>query len=63
MPDRLDLAGLHIIIQKLFGWDDYHLWEFVVGGEQFGPEGDLSVASAIEVRLSDVLGERTKKFS
>lgn len=36
VPRKTTLADLHHIIQAAFGWLDYHLHEFVVGGLRFG---------------------------
>jgi hypothetical protein len=35
VPSDLTLAGLHEIIQILFGWDGAHLYEFVVGRRRY----------------------------
>jgi hypothetical protein len=32
----LGLDGLHIVIQKVMGWKNYHLHEFIVRGERYG---------------------------
>ncbi len=69
-PD-CDLCQLHRIIQFSMGWDSYHLWEFKIGGEQFGPsEDELGMDTfgmdesqdAGSVRLSDLVKAGYKKF-
>ncbi len=35
VPDRYTLHQLHRVFQLLFGWLDYHLYEFAVGGRRF----------------------------
>jgi len=39
VPVRLTLAQLHRALQELFGWEDCHLHEFVIGKVRFGPPG------------------------
>jgi hypothetical protein len=36
VPDDVTLARLHHIIQAAMGWWDYHLHQFIVGGNYFG---------------------------
>jgi hypothetical protein len=36
VPSDLTLAGLHEIIQVLFGWDGDHLYQFVIGRHRYG---------------------------
>jgi hypothetical protein len=42
VPEDIRLTELHRIIQAAMGWEDYHLWRFQIGGEEFGTdfEGD-----------------------
>lgn len=35
IPDRLTLAQLHRVLQLVFGWQDYHLYEFELGARRF----------------------------
>lgn len=35
VPDRYTLHQLHRVIQLLFGWLDYHLYEFEIAGRRF----------------------------
>lgn len=44
VPLGVDLKGLHDVIQAVFGWHDYHLFEFRIGEKLYGipePEEDL----------------------
>ena len=42
VPVGLSLKGLHDVIQASFGWQDYHIHEFEVGGRRYGiPDPDL----------------------
>jgi len=54
------LKGLHEIVQVAMDWENYHLWEFTVGGQRFGPKmeedwGEEPRREAGKVRLRDVL--------
>jgi len=61
VPQSTTLADLHHIIQAAFGWLDYHLHEFEIGGLRFGDpnlvedalEGDSSILPEADVRLCD----------
>jgi hypothetical protein len=55
LPDSYSLLQLHRCIQFVFGWLDYHLFEFQVGGQPFvGPGNDAEGALAQQVALSDL---------
>jgi hypothetical protein len=63
VPTSSTLKVLHDIIQVVMGWFDYHLWEFTIGKQRFGPpmDDDLGAEPRIEagkVRLRDVLKPR-----
>ena len=55
------LAQLHRILQIVVGWEDYHLHEFVIGGQVFSvpdPDDDLYEHKVIDERrkrLRDVI--------
>lgn len=40
IPGNRTLADLHLCIQNAFGWQDYHLHEFVLNGTSFGEPTD-----------------------
>jgi hypothetical protein len=41
VPDSVSLYQLHNILQIVMGWGDYHLHQFLIGGEYYGnPEDD-----------------------
>src|SRR3954471_13596926 len=51
----ISLADLHQILQVAMGWEDYHLHQFIVGGQYYGvPDKDFDM---------DVLSERTAKLN
>ena len=65
LPDDITFERLHSIIQKLFGFDDYHMWEFRILRDD--PDSDqidlydvkriIGYEEAHEVILSEVLNE------
>lgn len=69
----LRLDALHQVLQAAFGWDDYHLWRFSLGGGPFDhgnqlflcpydvEEGELEDEGGIpagEVRLDETMQQR-----
>ena len=59
------LSELHEIIQVAMGWENYHLYDFEVGGEHYtDPRGmaDLDMEDASRVKLSQVAAEGKAKF-
>jgi len=56
----LTLAGLHQVIQVLFGWDGDHLYEFVVGRRRYADPGYLDACADDEVSLAEVAGRAGK---
>jgi hypothetical protein len=63
-PD-CSLGRLHDIIQASFAWEDYHMWEFTVGGQQYGtdPGGELGFGRPDRMKLSQVVAAGAKKFT
>ena len=60
LPQDLNLAQLHEILQAAFGWTDSHLHQFIIGGLSFGTpeldegyEGDRTTFEATDVLLRD----------
>jgi hypothetical protein len=63
VPTSITLKVLHDTIQIVMDWFDYHLWEFTVGEQRFGPPMDADWVTeprkeAVKVRLRDVLRPR-----
>lgn len=56
-----NLAQLHRILQITMGWEDYHLYQFGVGGFQYGvPESDVfasELKDAETVTLAEIASE------
>ena len=68
VPDGI-LAELHEGIQAAFGWENYHLHQFEIDGERYGPLGsddfafDDDMLDEADVRLSELIpksGRRTR---
>ena len=60
---RLD--KLHLILQDVMGWDNYHLHQFVIHGEYYGPpyDGDfMDMMDESKSKLSDLVGGEKFKF-
>jgi hypothetical protein len=60
LPQDLNLAQLHEILQAAFGWTDSHLHQFIIGGLVYGApefdagyEDDRTTFEATEVPLRD----------
>ena len=55
VPDAYTLHQLHRVIQLVFGWLDYHLYEFEVGGRRFEePLEEAEQEDSTAVRLRDL---------
>ncbi len=49
------LARLHEIIQETMGFQNYHLYEFAIGGERFeAPDAEATGGDATRVKLRDL---------
>jgi hypothetical protein len=44
------LAQLHRILQRVMGWESYHLYQFVVGGIEYGDPGMLEEMEGEDAR-------------
>lgn len=40
VPEGITLPELHGVIQEAFGWEDYHLHQFTIGGVEYGDPDD-----------------------
>ncbi len=60
------LAQLHRILQRVMGWESYHLYQFVVGGIEYGDPGMLEEMEGEDARrvtlATLVRGEKDKFF-
>lgn len=64
VPD-CPLTKLHEIIQAAMGWENYHLYDFEVGGERYTePRGmdDLDMEDASRVKLSQIAPKEKAKL-
>lgn len=69
VPSITSLATLHLILQRLLGWDNSALYEFECAGERFGAidydtlgRDDPRAYDVRDVRLSRLLGESRRKM-
>jgi hypothetical protein len=68
VPLRTSLKGLHDVIQAVFGWQDYHLFEFRIAEKRYGipePEQDFDrkVLQAKLMRLETLAAKGIDRFS
>ncbi|NDJ26280.1 recombinase family protein [Nostoc sp. B(2019)] len=58
------LQQLHLIVQEVMGWDNYHMHQFSIAGIDYGqPEPEFNVRSEKTVILRQVVkGEKSKFF-
>ena len=64
VPD-CSLDGLHEVIQAAMGWENYHLYDFEVGGEHYtDPRGmdDLDMEDASRAKLGQLAPEAKAKL-
>ena len=51
VPGNISLHRLHLILQAVLGWQNYHLYRFHVGGADFGiPDPEEDAFNETEVR-------------
>lgn len=66
MSSDITLPALHQVIQAAFGWEHYHLHEFIFGKDHYAPPGPASELgfeeplSTTGVRLNDALTGSTQ---
>jgi hypothetical protein len=65
VPGTLLLAGLHDVIQTMFGWTDSHLHQFFIGDAAYGRPMDFDEAVLDEAAstLAEAVGARVKRFT
>ena len=68
VPEDVTLADLHIIIQRVMGWGNYHLHMFTIAGQVYGdPEddefGDFGTKKEKRYRLNQLELREEAKFS
>ena len=68
VPDHLNLAELHRIIQMVMGWDNAHLHQFEIQGQYYSAPSQLeNVTSnkrgkAQDVSIRDLIRQGTQRF-
>jgi hypothetical protein len=64
VPDTYTLHQLHRVIQLLFGWLDYHLYEFRIGERRFEePDEEAEGEDSTAVRLRDLALSTGARFT
>jgi len=59
VTDDITLYRLHLVLQAVMGWENYHLYQFTVGGLRYGepdPEYGMTQRNARRYRLWQVFG-------
>jgi hypothetical protein len=60
------LYRFHLILQTIMGWEDYHLYEFIIDGTEYGEPDDEyqpDIAYARKTILSEVLHSQVQRSS
>ena len=63
--DHYTLAQLHRVLQVVFGWESYHLYEFRIGGKLYGdpdPDDERDLLDARRTRIRSVLSRPGARF-
>jgi hypothetical protein len=63
VPCSITFHKLHQIMQAAMGWQDYHLYNFTVGGVHYGipdPEFEFDCKDSRRIKLERVLKEKLK---
>ncbi|HTE18226.1 MAG TPA: plasmid pRiA4b ORF-3 family protein [Armatimonadota bacterium] len=64
VPDAYTLDQLHRVIQLVFGWLDYHLYDFRVGERRFeAPHEEAEGEDTTAVRLHDLALSKDARFT
>jgi hypothetical protein len=65
VPGDINLRRLHLVIQEAMGWYNSHLWQFTVGGTDYGDKewdewGEMADAS--KARLQQLVRSEKARF-
>ena len=69
VPGTVSLAKLHAILQKVMGWENYHIYLFTAGRLQYGEgvsewnEVAQRVVNAKRVMLQDIAARKGARFN
>jgi len=65
IPGDLTLYELHQVLQVVMGWENYHLYEFIINGVSYGDpasgDGD-EIKDARRTRVAEVVAGENSKF-
>lgn len=68
VPGTVSLGRLHLILQRVMGWENYHIYLFTVGRQQYGEgvsewaEFAQRVVNARRVMLQDIAVRKGARF-
>ena len=65
VTSEITLAQLHRILQRVMGWEGYHLYQFVVGGIEYGDPSileEMEGEDARRVTLATLVWDEQDKF-
>lgn len=63
VPDGYSLDDLHVVLQFVFGWANYHLYDFRVADRRFeAPDPEAEDEDATAVSLRDLMLEPGDRF-
>lgn len=69
VEDSISFHRLHVIIQKVMGWENYHLYEFGVNNTQLGQidldalDSNPELEDSEKIQLSEYINEKKQKIS
>lgn len=52
VPGKITLSGLHLVIQKVMGWENYHLYQFTIDGTEYGEPSSDAWSEVKNTRLA-----------
>ncbi len=63
VPRDILLDELHLVLQRVMGWDNYHMYQFIIKRQYYGqPFEELEMEDATQTKLGQVVGRAGAKF-
>lgn len=69
VPGIMPLHTLHNVLQIVMGWENYHLYEFIIAGTEYSDptfgweEDDMTMLDSKRVRLAEVVTAVGERFT
>lgn len=66
--ESVNLKDIHCVIQAAMGWQDYHLWQFIIGDDVYGPPEldnggwEKPIHRAGTMKLAQIIERSVKAF-